>query len=234
MYVSITQYGKRYLPAYDFLDLCSKLEITLLGNNTDEEQLQFLEKERILLPVFRVIKPIWYLDYSLKYNNKQHKRIKSQKWEQANQFYEKIDSWYSNYNLFHPFDHISFSSPYFKKPRELKFSKWKTYLERPTEEGRYCSIKRDIQYYPYWYAYHIHEINKACTYKYVINAFDPKLNRLRNSRYLRIHLMKAKRWTRPFENPENLNMMENLIVCHFIYKLSEELNKSILTYIVEN
>jgi len=89
MYISISNYGERYLTHDDFLHLCSDLEIKILNSKIDIEWLEFFEGKKILFPQFKLVKPTWYLNYFFKYNNEQLERIKSKRWRKANSFFKK-------------------------------------------------------------------------------------------------------------------------------------------------
>lgn len=112
MYVKYSEYGERYLSHKNFLHLCSDLGLEEQGISMNEKWLAYLEKNKILLPEFKLVKPIWYLNYLLKNNNEQLEKIKSKRWQQLDQFINQIEQWHFKYFIFHPFDRKKTKSDY--------------------------------------------------------------------------------------------------------------------------
>lgn len=201
MYVKYSEYGERYLPHKNFIHLCSSLGIKKLGSDIDEKWLEYLEKNKILLPEYRIVKPAWYLNYFYKYNYTQLEKIKSKKWKQLDNLFQSIENWETTFFVFHPFDKQKIKSDYLIKPSISNFSRWRiNYTKRIKNEERYLPKGRDVHYYPYWRAYQVYEINKVCTQKYLVNVFDKETSRRYNS-LRRIPCKKAKIWTLP-SSPE--------------------------------
>lgn len=121
MYVRFSEYGNRFITHNNFLELCKQLEIKLLSSNIDENWLEYLEKSKILIPEFRLVRPIWYLTYFIKYKEEQRSKIRSSKWKKAKSDFDKIERWSISNRLFHPFDHKSLSSQYVIDQRKQKF-----------------------------------------------------------------------------------------------------------------
>ncbi len=196
MYVKYSHYGERYLPHRDFLQLCSDIGIKSFDDRISEKWLEYLEKNKILFPEYKLVKPKWYLNYFFKYSQSQLENIKSKRWKKLNKFYEHIEKWDFRYSIFHPFDKKKISSEFLSIPKEDGYSKWQVYYKKNISEDEYYSIEKDIYYYPYWRVYQLHAIDKACVQKYLINVFDEETNK----QYLtlrKIPYTKAKSWSLP-------------------------------------
>jgi len=166
--MNICGYGERYLTASKFINLCDELKIKKLGSSIKEDWLEFLEKNKILFPEFRIKLPIEYARIidEINYTNP-NKKIPP-RWHSLDSFIKYIDQWKFTYHIFHPFDKDT-KCTYLQTPLYSRFRKWKT---KPNKAKNSFSVDRQINYYSYWKAYYVYEITKACTCKYMINSFD--------------------------------------------------------------
>jgi len=181
--MSISGFGTRYLTHKDFLRLCKDLEINNFHSDLDERWLELLEREKVLLPVCRVLYPVNYLKLinDVNYNPENHHFHKftfslPKRYGSIHSLKSKIYGFWLDKFLFHVLDkQKSKQNKFVQIPIEQKFHKWKNYKKyvgNRFETENYESIAE--HYYSYWQAYHFYEVTKACTLNYIINVFDEK------------------------------------------------------------
>lgn len=168
--MNISGYGQRFLAQEKFLNFCKDLGIKLLSSNIEEKFLEFLEKEKILFPEYKLVLPVGYAKFlrDSDYQTRQNSIIKSQ-WKTIDQTREKIDDWHFTDDIFHPFDKHKITIKSVKAPEFSHFTAWNKKPKTGTDETK---IPIQINYYPYWKAYYVYEIIEACTARFIVNSFS--------------------------------------------------------------
>ncbi len=155
-------HGRRYLTANELSSYCSDINVRLPAFNSE---LELYEREGVLLPVARVIKPDEYLI--------ERKKVKQQPegfgktlpvWEELERllYGYKIDrrtdpSKTTDADLWHPFDReFEHHNRYLIRPTPGDFKPWKSFRVRigETTENGY-EVETAVHYYHYWQAYQV-------------------------------------------------------------------------------
>jgi len=178
-------YGRRYLTANEFSSYCSDLNVHLRPFNSE---LELYEKEDVLLPVARVIKPEEYVIERKKLE--QLPEVFSQRlpeWDELERLlysYEtdlRIDpSKMTGVDLCHPFDReFEHHNRFLIRPTLGDFKPWKSFRVRIGEKaGDGYKAETAVHYYHHWQVYQVYAIQK----KYPVFAKHPEVfNCLNNS-----------------------------------------------------
>ena len=146
--------------------------------------MEFLEKEKIMFPIRRVISPVSYLKIINRvYQDPQHPYFGKTKFylpdhlHRIHKLHTKICDFSINRNYFHALDKRRYRK-YCRDPKRIKFLKWKEYekyVGQSYGHDNYESVAK--HYYSYWQSYYFYEITNACTLKYVVNVFDDDMRK---------------------------------------------------------
>ncbi|MCL5952224.1 MAG: hypothetical protein M1132_10975 [Chloroflexi bacterium] len=143
-------YGRRYMTAHEFSSLCSESNVQIDSFNKD---LELFEKEHILLPVARVVKPAEYVSLRRGLD------------EQGDTYGQPLPGWddlerlvYSKgvpqpsdeEALWHPFDQeFKYENQFLSRPLKGTFQPWKLYWE----DGQAVE-----HYYHYWQIHQVYAV----------------------------------------------------------------------------
>ena len=155
-------YGRRYLTASQFSSYCTALNVHLRAFNSE---LELYEREGVLLPVARVIKPDEYLIERKKVSQEPEGFSQSlPEWDELERllYGYKIDRRTdrcktTDAELWHPFDReFEHHNRYLIRPTPGDFKAWKTLRVRigETTENGY-EVETAVHYYHYWQAYQV-------------------------------------------------------------------------------
>ncbi|MBE0538997.1 MAG: hypothetical protein IH620_04745 [Ignavibacterium sp.] len=171
--MSIPSYGKRLLETKNFLELCINLEIKPLDWRIEEDWLEYLEKEELLFPFYRIVFSKKYATHIYKKRNYLASEV-PHKWVKINSFINLIEDETNSLNVFNILDKNKYDYKFLQIPRESEFIKWNFKLSNK----RYPElIKSQNNYYQHWQAYHLYEITKACSQQYLLNIFKEECTR---------------------------------------------------------
>ena len=137
----------------------------------EENWLEYLEREKLLFPIYRIVLPKNYSTYISKryYIPKEGLPLK---WHKIRNLTDKIeDSEYSS-DVFNVFDKKIIPYKILEIPKNSEFKKWSFKLPNKKYVTVIC---RQKNYYQHWQVYHLYELTKACTQQYLINVFDEKI-----------------------------------------------------------
>ena len=170
----INYYGHRYLSLSQFKTFCNEIKIHHVPTDTELER---YEKDSILLPVARIIKPEEYV----------HERY------QANQkdisYMERLPSWEiletllfgNSSNLYHHFDYeFEKNNKYLICPKEGDYQRWDTYKTIIKNQNIEYEVPTLENYYHYWQAYLVNEIQLKypiySQYNWILRKLENKCN----------------------------------------------------------
>lgn len=142
----------RYLTAQEFQSHCSKLNVEV---NPFYSDLERYERDHVLLPVARLIKPPEYLE------QKRELDSNSETWGQRVEGWDDLEDLIhgahnlkgdSSENLWHPFDRaIKYKNPFLRSPVEGEFKEWHaSWREKFGVE----------HYYHYWQVHQVYAIRR--------------------------------------------------------------------------
>lgn len=186
-------WGRRYLTGDEFSSYCSALNIRLRPFNGE---LELYEREGVLLPVARVIKPDEYVIERKKAEQQPEGFWKSlPEWDElerlsySHQIDRRIDpSKMTDADLCHPFDReFERHNRFLIRPRAGDFKPWKSFRVRvggATEDG--YEVETAVHYYHYWQAHQVYAIQKkypifakhAGVFKYLKDSARDKMKYL--------------------------------------------------------
>jgi hypothetical protein len=169
-------YGRRYLTANKFSAYCSDLNVHL---RPFDSELEFYEREGVLLPVARVIKPDEYVIERKKLEQQPEGFWRSlPKWGELERLLygysvdRRIDpDKITDADLCHPFDReLEGHNRFLIRPALGDFKPWKSFRIGETNEQVY-EVETAVHYYHYWQVYQVYAIQK----KYPIFAKHPEV-----------------------------------------------------------
>jgi hypothetical protein len=150
-------YGTRYLKLTEFIRYCEKLKI-----KTSEKELEHYEKENIMLPSMRVLKPEEYVRQEYDWLHRGSTESPSNKWPDMSVIY---DNWPNDDNitdeqLIDSFDREINRSSYLVRPNENGYKPWKTF-EINIQHDNYRDSRSTVDhYYSYWQAHQLYLIQQ--------------------------------------------------------------------------
>ncbi|MFT3893073.1 MAG: hypothetical protein QM730_15700 [Anaerolineales bacterium] len=155
-------HGDRYLSADMFVSYCNDLKVDL---DSFQHDLEFYEKEQLIFPVARVIKPREYILARRQMDSTSEnfgKRI--EEWDELEMllFGNDNDAW-------HDFDRAfqDGKNKYIIKPELSNFCPWESYrVNVDNSDGQNYLVANATHYYHYWQIHQIYELQR----KYPIYA----------------------------------------------------------------
>lgn len=150
--MTISGYGDRYLEKEKFIDLCNSLEINLLGSSMEEKWLEYLEKEKLLYPNYRIVLPKNYATYISRRHFINKEELPT-KWHRIRTLTDKIEDLDHSLNIFNILDKRKISFKTLEIPKDSIFRKWSFRLPSKKHEIKIC---RQKNYYQHWQAYHLY------------------------------------------------------------------------------
>lgn len=165
--MSISSYGKRFLETEKFLDLCNNLDIEALDWRIEAEWLEYLEKEKLLFPFYRIVFSKSYATYFHKHRNYLDFEI-PKKWAKFNSRVNLIEDEIDKIFVFNILDKKKFKNKFLQIPHLTEYIKWNYELHRKNFSEK---IKKQNNYYQHWQIYHLYEVTKSCSQEYLLNIF---------------------------------------------------------------
>jgi hypothetical protein len=157
-------YGRRYLTVREFSSYCSQLNVKL---GPFDRELELYEREGLLFPVARVVKPCEYIIRCESRFDGQHEAFEQDvsEWDELERLLTSIPPHLNNTtysNLWHPFDQeFERKNRFLLRPSHGDFEPWDSFrveIESPTI-GNY-KVSSVQHYYHYWQVYQVHQIQK--------------------------------------------------------------------------
>ena len=172
-----TDYGRSYLTAEEFVDLCKNLEI----EEVTLDRLEWFEMKRLLIPVRRVLVNPEYAKYMYRvekdpdnpYFMKPQFELPGEFLED-HRFLERITNWISIWGygeFFHPLDKKNYR--FLQTPANFEFRAWKDYRVAAGQirgEERFADTAH--HFYSYWQALHAWEIMQAMKLQVWVDTSD--------------------------------------------------------------
>lgn len=189
----MSSYGRRYLTANEFSSYCSALNVRLRPFNSE---LELYEREGVLLPMARVVKPDKYVIERKKLEQQPEGFQESlPEWDELERLlygYEtdrRIDpSKTTGADLCHPFDReFEHHNRFLIRPTPGDFKPWNSFRVRIGETtGDGYEAETAVHYYHYWQVYQVHTIQKKYpifakhseVFKYFKDSARDKMNHL--------------------------------------------------------
>ncbi len=166
--MSISEYGERFLEKEKFLELCNYLEVQALNWRVEAEWLEYLEKQKLLFPLYRVVFPKRYATFIYR---KYHlsKEDLPPKWQKIRTLTDQIEDSDHSSNIFNVLDKKRIKNKLLQVPIDSEFTEWN--FKAPSKKYK-IEISKQKNYYQHWQVYHLYEITMSCTQQYLMNVFD--------------------------------------------------------------
>jgi hypothetical protein len=157
-------YGTRYMQVKDFVKYCDSLNV-----KTDEQELEYYEKKKIMHPVARIVYPeeyiiqndLWYHSITTEYPNPKIwpdiQKLSDKQRRFPEQYADMQDE-----ELIDSFDREFGHNSYLVKPSTARFKPWNSFLiEIPIRDGIHHSASLAEHYYAYW---QVHQLSNLQNY----------------------------------------------------------------------
>lgn len=169
--MSISGYGVRFLETEKFLELCNYLEVQTLNWKVEAEWLEYLEKEKLLFPLYRVVLPKSYATFIYR---KYHlsKEDLPPKWQKIRTLTDQIEDSDHSSEIFNVLDKKRIKNKLLQIPIDSEFTEWN--FKAPSKKYK-IEINKQKNYYQHWQVYHLYELTMSCKQQYLINIFDEKI-----------------------------------------------------------
>ena len=173
--------GRRYLTVSSFVSHCRDLNV-----GVDEDQLEYFEKERVLLPVARILQPDEFPKAQAKQKqNWYYSDVHIEGWDDLVRLLygygidrRLLPGPLLDEQLIHPLDwEFEHGNRYLMQPAAEGFRPWDTYFVEVEDLSGNKHHKRTIEtYYHYWQVYPVYRILKRfhmfASHPYVIQRFQ--------------------------------------------------------------
>lgn len=158
-------HGYRYLTADQFLSHCKDLNVDL---GSFYRMLEFYEKEGVLLPVARIIKPPEYIAQ----RDQADRNVKTygrrlQGWEELEKLLHESEHDATTHRLdYHSVNNIK----YLIRPIPEEYQPWRNYrVEVTSIEGEKYFVGNTEHYYHYWQVYQAYELSLISNQNKILN-----------------------------------------------------------------
>ncbi len=165
--MSISGYGVRFLETEKFLELCNSLEIKALDWRMEDDWLEYIEKEKLLFPIYRLLFSKTYATFIYKNRNILKSEI-PKKWIKVSSLVDQIAGENESLNVFNILDKGKSDYKSLQIPKSAAFLEWDFKLSNKKFP---ISIRRQNNYYQHWQVYHLYEITMSCNQQYLFNIF---------------------------------------------------------------
>jgi hypothetical protein len=152
----ISLYGERYIDSQEFVSYCRSIKADQILSSSD---LELYEKERLLLPVARIIRPSEYMNLrEAQFDPGGDPGVPISGWEEL----EKLLFGSNHEGLWHKFDReFDRHNRYLIDPSKMGYQPWDSYQAKVKNSTGEEYLKENAHhYYHYWQIYQAYEIQR--------------------------------------------------------------------------
>jgi hypothetical protein len=151
-------YGERYLRISHFISYCAKLNV-----KTDHRKLEHYEREGIMYPVARVVKPDEYVKREYAWQMQPNLSVTFDEWPDMARLYESLrDTTISDEELVESFDREFGRNPCLVQPALTDYSPWDAYKVVVTQANDQDIYQGTVEhFYSHWQVHQLYLLQQS-------------------------------------------------------------------------